>query len=95
VPLVTEYGDIVIGAVDEWGRRRINGVLEDGTIIIIRVFEYIIANNFPMIYILKPVKAMELVSKVENVKVKYVSMDFPQHLLKEGKAGELRSKFSY
>jgi hypothetical protein len=32
---VTEYGDVLVKArVDEWGRRKINGVLEDGTKII-------------------------------------------------------------
>lgn len=32
---ITEYGDILIDGVDEWGRRKINGLLEDGVIIVI------------------------------------------------------------
>ena len=28
---LTEYGDVAGDVVDEWGRRRINGLLEDGT----------------------------------------------------------------
>jgi len=96
---VTEYGDIMINTyLDEWGRRRINGLLEDGTWIIIVAIpapkEYIIANQFPMIYLLKPESARELISKVENVTVKHVARDFPEYLIKVGKAGELRSKWS-
>lgn len=35
---ITEYGDIIINAyIDEWGKRRINGLLEDGTKIIVAV----------------------------------------------------------
>ena len=35
---LTEYGDVMINAyVDEWGRRKIDGLLEDGTAIIIVV----------------------------------------------------------
>ena len=34
----TEYGDIVLSIyVDEWGRRRINALLEDGTKVIVIV----------------------------------------------------------
>lgn len=33
---ITEYGDIMLNAIiDEWGRRRIGGLLEDGTKIIV------------------------------------------------------------
>jgi len=33
---ITEYGDVMLDAyVDEWGRRRIDGLLEDGTRIIL------------------------------------------------------------
>ena len=33
---ITEYGDVMLNTViDEWGRRRINGLLEDGTRILI------------------------------------------------------------
>lgn len=34
---ISEYGDIVFIAVDEWGRRRINALLEDGTKVIVVV----------------------------------------------------------
>lgn len=41
---VTEYGDIMISAIlDEWGRRRIDGVLEDGTRVIIVVAAFVVA----------------------------------------------------
>jgi len=96
---VTEYGDIMINTyLDEWGRRRIDNLLEDGTSIIVVVVPapivYIIANQFPMIYILKPETAKELLSKVENATVKHVAKDFPEYLIKVGKASELRSKWS-
>jgi hypothetical protein len=33
---LTEYGDVMINAyMDEWGRRRIDGLLEDGTTIMV------------------------------------------------------------
>jgi len=54
----------------------------------------LIANQFPMIYILKPEVAKELVSKVKNVVVIHVANDFPEYLIKSGKASELRSKWS-
>jgi len=56
--------------------------------------EYIVANQFPMLYLLKPETARELVSKVENATVKHVANDFPEYLIKSGKASELRSKWS-
>jgi hypothetical protein len=31
---LTEYGEFLLNGIDEWGRRRINGLLEDGTKII-------------------------------------------------------------
>jgi hypothetical protein len=52
------------------------------------------AKTFPMFYLLKPVKAQELMSQVEGVTVSNVAKDFPEQLIKEGKAKELRSKFS-
>jgi len=97
----TEYGDLMLFGsptiLDEWGRRRIDSLLEDGTRIIAVVVipvEYIIANQFPMIYLIKPETAKELLSKVENVTVKHVAKDFPEYLIKAGKASELRSKWS-
>jgi len=56
--------------------------------------EYIIAKQFPMLYIVKPVKAMELVSKVENPTIVDIANDLPKYLIKMGKACELRSKWS-
>jgi|GEM_PF-5915358 len=35
MPDISEYGDAVFATLDEWGRRRINGLLEDGTRILI------------------------------------------------------------
>ncbi|MEM2386037.1 MAG: hypothetical protein QXO67_03540 [Candidatus Bathyarchaeia archaeon] len=32
---ITEYGEIVLNGVDEWGKRRIDSLLEDGTKILI------------------------------------------------------------
>lgn len=38
MPSLTEYGEIMLNDyVDEWGRRRTNGLLEDGTKIIVAV----------------------------------------------------------
>jgi len=35
---ITEYGDVMLNSyIDEWGRRRIDGLLEDGTKIIVVV----------------------------------------------------------
>lgn len=55
--------------------------------------ETIVAKEFPMAYLEKPVAAKELTSKVENPTVSSVSKDFPEKLLKKGKAKELRSKW--
>jgi hypothetical protein len=36
MPNITEYGDIILNAyIDEWGKRRIDSLLEDGTKIIV------------------------------------------------------------
>ena len=40
------------------------------------------------------VRAQALMSKVQGATIKHVAKDFPQALIKEGKAEELRSKFS-
>ena len=56
--------------------------------------ETIAAKTFPMLYLSKPVTAQELISKVEGATVKHVAKDFPEALIKDGKAEELRSKFS-
>jgi len=56
--------------------------------------EYIINNQFPMIYLIKPETTKELISKVENATVKQVTMDFPKYLIKQDKANELISKFT-
>jgi len=58
------------------------------------VVETIVAKTFPMLYLSKPATAQELISKVEGATVKHVAKDYPEKLIKEGKAKELRSKFS-
>jgi hypothetical protein len=55
--------------------------------------ETITANSYPMEYLPLPLKAMELVSKVENAAIIFVALDYPLKLVKKGKAQELRSKF--
>jgi len=35
MPDVSENGDIVFTVIDEWGRRRIDSLLEDGTRVIV------------------------------------------------------------
>jgi len=56
--------------------------------------EYIVTKQFPMLYLSIPVKAMELISKVENATIVNVANDFPRYLVKAGKASELVSKWS-
>ena len=56
--------------------------------------ETITARSFPMIYLAKPVKAQVLVSKVEGATITKIVKDYPEELLKTGKAKELRSKWS-
>ncbi|MCD6148459.1 hypothetical protein J7J18_03745 [bacterium] len=51
---ITEYGDIMLNtSLDEWGRRRINGVLEDGTTIFVVavVVRRIIINGFTLVIV--------------------------------------------
>ena len=98
---LTEYGDLMINAyVDEWGRRKIDGLLEDGTLVIIifvpppPVVEIIVANDFPMAYLESPVKAQQLTSKVSGATIQLVSQDYPLTMLKKDKAKELKSKWT-
>lgn len=56
--------------------------------------ENITAKSFPMLYLSKPIKAQELISKVEGATIIEVAKDFPEELLKSGKAKELKSKWS-
>jgi len=56
--------------------------------------ETITAKNFPMLYVSKPVKTQELISKVEGATITKVANDFPEELIKSGKAKELKSKWS-
>jgi len=58
------------------------------------IVETIVAKDFPMLYLSKPLKAQKLISKVEGATVTSVAKDFPEELLKSGKAKELRSKFT-
>ena len=44
MPNITEYGDIVFVTLDEWGKRKIDGLSEYGTKIII-IVDYIIATD--------------------------------------------------
>lgn len=44
-----------------------------------------------MQYLLTPLKAQELVSKVENVQIAKISNDYPLKLIEREKANELRS----
>jgi hypothetical protein len=57
------------------------------------VVETIVAKEFPMFYLSKPVKAQELISKVEGATITKIAKDYPEVLLKSGKAKELRSKW--
>jgi len=95
--ILTEYGELLLDGVDEWGFRKIDRLLEDGRIImivVVVVVESIIAKHFPMLYLAKPVKAQELISKVEGATIIDIAKDFPKHLIKKGKANELKSKFT-
>lgn len=51
------------------------------------------AKSYPNYYLLKPVKAQMLVSKVLDVEVVRTSKEFPEVLVRKGAANELRSKF--
>jgi len=55
---------------------------------------YVVAKQFPMIYLVKPETAKELVSKVENATVSHVAKDFPEYLIQKDKSSEFRSKWS-
>ena len=61
---------------------------------VVAVIETITANRFPMLYLAKPVKAQELISKVEGATLVDAAKDFPKYLLKKGKANELKSKWT-
>ena len=52
------------------------------------------ANRFPMSYLAKPIKAQELISKVEGATLVDVAQDFPKYLIKKDKANELKSKWT-
>lgn len=58
------------------------------------IIETTIAISFPMLYLPKPIRAQELKSKVEGATITKTTQDYPQELIKKGKAQELRSKFS-
>jgi hypothetical protein len=97
MPDVSENGDIVFTAIDEWGRRRIDSLLEDGTKIIILapvIVETIVTKDFPMNYLPSPVKAEQLISKVSGATIIKINQDYPLMLIKKDKAQELRSKFT-
>jgi hypothetical protein len=60
----------------------------------VAVTETIVAKNYPMLYLSKPVDAQMLISKVEGATVSHVAKDLPEVIVKSGKAQELRSKFT-
>ncbi|MEM2567317.1 MAG: hypothetical protein QXH20_02455 [Candidatus Bathyarchaeia archaeon] len=59
-----------------------------------RRFETVVAMDFPMGFLAEPVVARELRSRVSGASVSHVARDFPEILVKSGKAQELRSKFA-
>ena len=61
---------------------------------VVGVVETIIAKDFPMGYIEKPVKAEQLTSKVEGATVQGYTKNFPRRLVKAGKQKELESEFT-
>ena len=55
--------------------------------------ETITANCFPKLYLVKPVKAQELINKVEGTALLDITKDFPKYLIKKWTANELKSKW--
>jgi len=62
--------------------------------VVAAVTETIIAKDFPMGYLEKPVKAEQLTSKVEGATVQAYTKNFPRRLVKAGKQKELESEFT-
>ncbi|MEM4847030.1 MAG: hypothetical protein QW794_04660 [Thermosphaera sp.] len=101
---ITEYGEVVFNTVDEWGRVRVDSLLEDGTYVFPievvppppppPVVEYLTAMSFPMLYVSRPESSRDLVSKVSGASVIAVSNDIPRYLVRYGRAQELRSKWT-
>lgn len=58
------------------------------------IVETIIAMTFPMLYRAEPVTAKELRSRVSGATITKVVQEYPQVLIKAGKAKELRSKWA-
>ncbi len=58
------------------------------------IVETILAMEFPMLYRAEPVTAKELRSRVSGATITKIAQEYPQTLVKKGKANELRSKFS-
>jgi hypothetical protein len=58
------------------------------------VVETIVAEDFPRQYLESPIKAQQLTSKVSGATIQTVSQDYPEHLIKKGKAQELKSKWT-
>jgi len=67
---------------------------QDWSFQVVAIIETIVAENYPMLYLSKPVDAQMLISKVEGATVSHVAKDFPEVIVKSGKAQELRSKFT-
>ena len=94
---LTEYGDFVFDGLDEWGRVKTDGILEDGTFVFGAgappvVTETIIAQDFPMQYGIGT--ASELRSKVTGQTTVVNVKEFPTSLVKRGKQNELSSDFA-
>lgn len=51
----------------------------------------ITTKSFPIQYLPKPIKAQELISKIENIEIARISNDYPLKLIERDKANELRS----
>lgn len=58
------------------------------------ITETIMSKTFPMLYLESPIKAKELKSEVSGATITKVAKDFPETLIRNGKAKELRSKWS-
>lgn len=61
----------------------------------ISAMEEIREKSFPRLYLSKPIKAQELISKVSNVSIEHITNDYPKKLLSSGLATELRSKWGF
>jgi len=96
MPDITEHGFILLDGLNEWGSRKIDGLMAEGRLIIalVVVVETIVAKEFPMGYYESPVKVKELRSKVAGATISRKASNFPHVLVKSGTCAELVSKWS-